>query len=150
MKWENFDIAGTNYLNIMTNTNDQSQEMNETNQSEDPNPELREENLELNKVNPEDELHVDLNQLRILSDELKNAREPSRVSIATSLQNIIASINIAHSDITNLSKYRAQMRENYGTGMPKEDIKYLNITKSQLWRKFIDSRTWQPLDVRKR
>ena len=44
--------------------------MNEKNQTKDPNPEL-------NKENPEDELHGDLNQLRILSDELKNKREPS-------------------------------------------------------------------------
>ena len=82
MKWEKFDIADTNYLNIMTNTNEPSQERNETNQLEDPNPEL-------NKENPKHELHKDLNQLRILSDELKNTREPSWVSLATSLQNII-------------------------------------------------------------
>ena len=99
--------------------------MNETNQSEDSNPEL-------NKENHEYELHGDLNQLRILSDELKNTREPSRVSLATSLQNIIESINIAHSEITSLSEYRSRMRQNYGTGISKEDIKNLNITKSQL------------------
>ena len=96
MKWENFDIADTNYLNIMTNTNEPSQKRNETNQSEDPNPELNEENRE-------DELHEDLNQLRILSDELKNTRDSSRVSLSTSLQNIIHSIKISHSEITNLS-----------------------------------------------
>ena len=71
MKWEKFDIAGTNYLNIMTNTNEPSQEMGETNQSEDPI------NRELNEENPEDELHEDLNKLRILSDEMQNAGEPS-------------------------------------------------------------------------
>ena len=127
----------------MTNTNEPSQERNETNQSKDPSPELNEENLE-------DELHKDLNQLRILSDELENARKLSRVSLATSLQNIIESINIAHSEITNLSEYRARMREHYGIGMSKEDIKNLNITKSQLWIKFTDPRIGQPLDVRKR
>ena len=59
---------------------------NEINQTEDPNPELNEENLELNEEeNPKDELHRDLNQLRILSDELKNTREPSRVSLATAI-----------------------------------------------------------------
>ena len=105
LKWEKFDIAGTNYLNIMKNTNEPSQETNETNQSEVPNHELNEEN-------PEDELHGDLNQLRILSDELKNTKESSRVSLATSIQNIIESINISHSEITNLSEYRARMREN--------------------------------------
>ena len=68
----NFHIAGTNYLNIMTNTNEPSQERNETNQSEDPNHELNEEN-------PKDELHGDLKQLRILTDELKNTKEPSQV-----------------------------------------------------------------------
>ena len=98
MKWEKFDIVGTK----MKNTNEPSQERNEKNQLEDPNPEL-------NKENPKDELHDNLNQLRILSDELKNTREPSQVSLSTSLQNIIENINIAHSEITNLSKYRARM-----------------------------------------
>ena len=37
--------------------------MNETNQTEEPNPKLNEENPELNEEkNPEDELHGDLNQ----------------------------------------------------------------------------------------
>ena len=117
----------------MTNTNEPFEEMNETNQTEDPNPELNEENPKLNEEeNTEDELHEDLNQLRILSHELKNMREPSQVSLATSIQNIIESINIAHSEITSLSEYRARMREHYSTGISKEDIKNLNITKYQL------------------
>ena len=107
-------------------------------------PKLNEENPEDGfgepPENPKDELHGDLNQLRILSDELKNTREPSQVYLATTLQNIIESINISHSEITNLSQYRARMREHYGTGISKEDIKNLNIRKSQLWRKFIDLR----------
>ena len=146
----------------MTNTNEPSQQSSETNQSEDPiNPELRE---ELNgeplenpedefgepPENPKDELHGYLNQLRILSDELKNTRVPSRVSLTTSLQNIIESINIAHSEITNLSQYSAQMREQYENGISKEYIKDPNITKAQLWSKFIDMRTGQTPDVRKR
>ena len=89
MKWEKFDIAGTNYLNIMTNTNEPSQERNEKNQLEDPNPELNKENPKLNEENPKDELHKDLNQLIILSDEFKNTREPFWLSLTTSLQNII-------------------------------------------------------------
>ena len=93
LKWEKFDIAGTN----STNTNEPGQERNETNQSKDPNPEL-------NQENPKDELHGDLNQLRILSDELKNTREPSWVSLAASIQNIIESINIVHSEITSFNK----------------------------------------------
>ena len=100
----------------MTNTNGPSQERNETNQSKDRNPKLNEEN-------PKDELHGDLNQLRILSDELKNTRELSRVSLATSLQNIIDSINISHSEITNLSQYRDRMKEHYSTAISKKDIK---------------------------
>ena len=128
MKWAKFDTAGTNYLTTMTNTNEPSEEMNETNQTKNPKLKLNEEE------NLEDELHGDLNQLRILSDELKNTREPSRVSLATSRQNIIESINIAHSEITSLSEYRARMREHYSTGISKEDIKNMNITKAQLWR----------------
>ena len=151
MKWAKFDTASTNYLTTMTNTNEPSQEMNEANQTEDPNPELNEEKPKLNEEeNPEDELHGDLNQLRILSDELKNTREPSWVSLTTSIQNIIESISIAYSEITTLSEYRARMREHYSTGISKEDIKNLNITKAQLWSKFTDPRARQPLDVRKR
>ena len=54
----------------MTNTNEPSQERSETNKYEDPKSEL-------NEQNHEDALHGDLNQLRILSDELKNTKEPS-------------------------------------------------------------------------
>ena len=70
----------------MTNTNEPSQQSNETNQSEDLiNPELNEELDGEPLENPKDELHGDLNQLRIFNDELKNTRKPSRVSLATSL-----------------------------------------------------------------
>ena len=115
----------------MTNTNEPSEEVNESNQAEDPNLELNEENLKLNEEeNPKDELHEDLNQLIILTDELKNTRKLSRVALATSIKNIIESINISHSEITSLSEYRARMREHYSTGISKEDIKNLNITKA--------------------
>ena len=146
----------------MTNTYEPSQQRSETNQSEDPiNPKLKEEldgeplenpEDEFSELqeNPEDELHGDLHQLNILSDELKNTKEPSQVSLSTLLQNIIDSINISHSEITNLRQYRVRMREHYATGMSKEDIKSLNITKSQLWSKFIDPITRKHLDVRKR
>ena len=65
MKWKKIDIADTNYLNVMTNTNEPSQKRSETNQSENPiNPKLNEENPEDGfgepLENPEDELHGDL------------------------------------------------------------------------------------------
>ena len=65
MKWKKIDIVDTNYLNIMTNTIEPSQQISETNQSEDPmNPELNKENPEDGfgepPENPEDELHGDL------------------------------------------------------------------------------------------
>ena len=92
----------------MANTHEPSQQRSEMNQSEYLiNPELNEELDGEPLENPKDELHMDLKELRVLSDELNNPREPSRVSLATSLQNIIKSINIAQSEITNLSQYRA-------------------------------------------
>ena len=65
----------------MTNTNEPSQQRSEKNQSEDLiNLELNEENPKGGfgepPENPEDELHGYLNQLRILSDELKNTKDP--------------------------------------------------------------------------
>ena len=108
----------------MANTNEPCKEMNETNQTEDPNPELNEEILELNEEeNPEDELHRDLNQLRILSDELKNTREPSRVSLTTPIQNIIESINIAHSEITSLSEIGLEWESIKALVYPKRILK---------------------------
>ena len=98
----------------MTNTNESSQQTNETNQLDDQsNPELNEEFDGQPLENTEDELHGDLNQLRILSDGLKNTREPSRISLTTSIQNIIDSINIVHGEITYLSQYRTRMRQHY-------------------------------------
>ena len=92
----------------MTNTNEPFVQSSETNQSEDPiNPKLKEELDGEPLENPEDELQRDLKELRVLSHELNNTREPSRVSITTSPQNIIKSINLAQSEITNLSQYRA-------------------------------------------
>lgn len=129
----------------MTNTPEPSDETNETRPSKDN---IGTDN-ELNE-NPEDQLHQDLNELRVLRDELKSTKEPSRVFLASSLQNIIESINIAHSEITNLSQYRARMREHYSIGMSKEQIKDLNINKAQLYSKFIVPSTGQPLDVRRR
>ena len=66
----------------MTNTNEPSQQRSEKNQLENPiNPELNEEKPEDGFGEPpknhENELHGDLNQLRMLSDEMKNTREPS-------------------------------------------------------------------------
>ena len=86
-------------------TNEASEETNQTNQSTDQtNPEVNQEFDGQPEENPEDELHGDLNQLRILSDGLRNTREPSRMSLATSIQNIIDSINIVHGEITYLSQ----------------------------------------------
>ena len=42
------------------------------------------------------------------------------------------------------------MRNFYSTGINKEQIKYLNIMKEMLVRCFIDPRTNQPIDPRKR
>ena len=62
LKWVKFDTTSTNYLTTMTNTNEPSEEMNETNQTKDPNPELNEENPKsFKEENPKDELHRDLN-----------------------------------------------------------------------------------------
>jgi hypothetical protein len=123
----------------MSDTTEPSDETNETRPPEDNMGTDNEPN-----ENPEDQLHQDLNQLRALSNELNSTKEPSRVSLASSLQNIIESINIAHSEITNLSQYRARMREHYSTGLSKEQIKDLNITKAQLYSKFIVPSTGQP------
>ena len=59
-------------------TNEASEETNETNQTTDQtNPELNQEFDGQPQENLEDELHGDLNQLRILSDGFRNIREPS-------------------------------------------------------------------------
>ena len=121
----------------MTSMNEPSKETSETNQSDD---QLNEYFDGQPPQDPKQELHGDLNQLRILSNGLKNTREPSWVSLSTSIQNIIDSINIVEGEITNLSQYRARMRGYYATGMSKEVIKDLDITKAQLWNKFIDPR----------
>lgn len=72
------------------------------------------------------------------------------MSLATSIQNIIDSINIVHGEITYLSQYRTRMRQHYATGLSKEEINNLQITKAQSYSKFIDPRTRQPPMMTKR
>jgi len=49
-----------------------------------------------------------------------------------------------------LSQYRTRMRQHYASGLSKEEINNLQITKAQLYSKFIDPRTRQPPVVTKR
>jgi hypothetical protein len=103
--------------------------------------------------NPPQDPYTKINQclyeLRNLIGELRNTREPSCISLATSLDNIVASIGHAHGQLSDISKYRARMREYYSTNISKEEVKNLHITKEMIVQLFIDPRTNQPHDPRK-
>jgi hypothetical protein len=94
------------------------------NPNENPNPN--------SPQDPYNEINQCLNELKNLIGELRNTREPSHISLATSLDTIIASIGHAHGQLFDISKYRARMREYYSIGISKEEVKKLNISKESI------------------
>ena len=78
--------------------------------------------------------------LRTLSHDLINTRDPSHLSIASSLETIRSWIENSQVQLDNISNYRKIMREFYYTCISKEKIKELNITKQELLSLFIDTR----------
>ena len=146
MNWNGTNlIMQIHYLNIITNTNEPSQQSSEKNQSEDPIIlELNEENLEDGFGEPpenhEDELHGEFKPVKDIEWWTKEHQG--------TLSGFPHHITTKHNRVyqhcpqwdNHLSQYRARMREHYATDISKEDIKYLSITKSQMWRKFIGPR----------
>jgi hypothetical protein len=79
-----------------------------------------------------------------------NNWKPSHLSLTTSLDNIVASIRHAHGQLSNIFEYNARMREYYSVDISKEDVKKLYITEEMIVQLFIDPKTNQPPDIRKR
>ena len=69
-----------------------------------PNPNLVKINMELN---------ARLRSLRTFIQDLQNTREPSRLSLATSLDTIVSSITNVQGQLTHISNYGAKMYEYY-------------------------------------
>jgi len=91
--------------------------------------------------NPKDELRNNLNGLKKLIHGIRNTREPTRLSVETSLDHYIESIDHIYGQLLKMTEYRAQMREYLSIGLTKDQIKYLNITKAELYNMFTEPRT---------
>jgi hypothetical protein len=59
------------------------------------------------------EFDARLRSLRTLIQDLQNTREPSRLSLATSLDTIVSSITNVQGQLTHISDYGAKMYEYY-------------------------------------
>jgi hypothetical protein len=70
-------------------------------------------------------------------------REPSRESLATSLDVIVRSIASSQGKLTSISEYRERMFEYYNTGLDRKQVGDLGISKQQLMSIFIDPRSQQ-------
>jgi len=91
----------------------------------------------------ENELQNNLSELKNLIHGLRNTWELTWLSLATSLDHYIKSIDHAYGQLLEKTEYKAEMREYYSTKLSKDQIKYLNITKFELYRKFTEPRTRQ-------
>jgi hypothetical protein len=83
--------------------------------------------------------------LRTLEEQLRDTREPSRVSLATSLDIIVKSIASSQGKLTSISDYRERMYEYYSTGLDRNQVKDLGISKQQILTIFRDPRNGQEL-----
>jgi hypothetical protein len=70
--------------------------------------------------------------LRNLEEQLRKSREPSIVSLDTSLDIIVQSIASAQWKLTSISNYRERMYEYYSTCLDINQIKELGISKQQI------------------
>jgi hypothetical protein len=87
-----------------------------------------------------------LSTLISLVHELRGTREPGKVSLTTSLDAIVSSITSAQVKLTSIYEYMGRMFEYYRTGLDKNQVRDLNISKQGLISLFIDPRSRvQPL-----
>ena len=98
-------------------------------------------------TNVNNEIDEGLVILRTLEEQLRETREPSRVSLATSLDIIMQSIASAQGKLTSIFYYRAQMYEYYSIGLDKNQVKELGISKQQILYIFRDLRNGQELTL---
>lgn len=70
-----------------------------------------------------------------------NTREPSCISLATSIDSIVASIGHANGQISDISEYKVRNRGFYSIEISKEDVKNFNITKEMIVQLCIAPRT---------
>jgi len=90
--------------------------------------------------NENNEIDEGLVILRNLEEQLRETREPSRVSFDTSLDIIVHSIVSSQGKLTYISNYRERMYEYHGTGLNRNQIKELGIPKQQIFYIFTDPR----------
>ena len=102
-------------------------------------------NLEPPKIDME--IETILGSLRYLCNGLKNTRDPTWLSLATSLEEITSSIPGSQGELANISNFRARMFEYYRTGLRKEKIRDRNISNKQLMTCFIIPRNGLNLSV---
>ena len=88
--------------------------------------------------------------LRTLEEKLRDTREPSIVSLSTSLEIIVNSIASDQERLTSIYDYREQMYEYYSIGLDRNQVKELGISKQQILSIFRDPRNGQELPLTKK
>ena len=115
------------------NPHEQDTQNANANDQETQNPHERERDC-LNEINE------GLQSLKDLSWKLRGMREPAHLSLLSSLDTMITSIEETQSQLTGITNYRTRMREFYSIGLSKEGVTNLNISKQELLSKFRNPR----------
>ena len=85
-----------------------------------PNPQPTNVNLEIDQG---------LMSLRSIVQELRSTRELSQFSMVTLLDVIVSSITSAQGKLTIISEYMSRMFKFYGTGLDRNQVRDLGISK---------------------
>jgi hypothetical protein len=88
--------------------------------------------------------------LRTLEEQLRDTRDPSRVSLATSLDIIVNSNASSQGKLTYIFYYRERMYEYYSTSLDINQVKELGISKQQILSIFRDLRNGKELPLTKK
>jgi hypothetical protein len=92
-------------------------------QENDPNAHKETQNANEQERDFLNEINEGLKSLRDLSRQLRVTREPTHLSLVSSLDTMITSIQETQSQLTNITDYRTRMIEFYSTGLSKEGLK---------------------------
>ena len=100
--------------------------------------------INLEPPNVDMEIETSLGSLRTLCNGLQITRDPTWLSLATSLEAIASSTQGYQGEVTNISNFRARMFEYYRTGLRKEKIRDMNISKHCNWWHVLSSQVLAP------
>ena len=131
-------ILNCSIYNIME-PRDNVNHLEENQEDQNPNPSQ--------PPNVKTQIEEGLAMLRTIEEKLRDTKEPIKFSLDTYLDIIFNSIASSQRKLSSIYDYRERMYEYYRTGLERNQVKELGISKQQILSIFRDPRNGQELPL---